>query len=98
MREFLEKQLDQFWKNFQVILVSNLFLACVAAAVYIHTRPAGSMDEGTLDWARTLSFNLLSLLGGLVGGIQIGKAMVPSGTTSTTISHTEPEPTEPPRA
>lgn len=73
MKDFLKDQFEQFWKNFQVILVSVLFLCAMGSALYIHTR--GGMDEGTMDWARTVTMSLLSLLGGLLGGIKIGKGL-----------------------
>ncbi len=62
-----------FWeKNFDKLMVFVLFLVTLGVAVLITFKPG--MDEGTLDWARTLTTSILSLLAGLVGGVAIEKA------------------------
>lgn len=87
MRDFIEKQLDQCWKNLDKLLMTWLFVMAMGSALYISTH--AGMDEGTLDWARTVTVSIFSVLAGLVGGVAIGKSQA-GATSSTTITHTEP--------
>jgi len=87
MKDFIEKQLDQCWKNLDKLMVCWLFVLAMISALFISTR--NGMDEGTLDWARTVTVSIFSVLAGLVGGVAIGKSQA-GATSSTTITHTEP--------
>ena len=87
MKDFIEKQLDQCWKNLDKLMVCFLFIIAMGAALMVSFR--GGMDEGTLDWARTVTVSIFSVLAGLVGGVAIGKSQA-GATSSTTITHTEP--------
>lgn len=76
MKELLKDQLDQCWKHLDklMIFVAFVFAMCVAVFISVHS----GMDEGTLDWARTITVSIFSVLAGLVGGIEMGKRMVPA--------------------
>lgn len=78
---------EKVWQNFDKILVAFVFESVLIAALFIHTRPG--MDEGTLDWARTLSTSIFSVLAGLVGGVAIGRTIAKNGTV------TNPKPPSP---
>ncbi len=87
MKDFIEKQLDQCWKNLDKLMMMWLFVMAMGSALFISTH--SNMDEGTLDWARTVTVSIFSVLAGLVGGVAIGKSQA-GATSSTTITHTEP--------
>jgi len=86
MKELLKDQLDQCWKHLEKLLIFTAFVYAMAIAVFISVH--GGMDEGTLDWARTITVSIFSVLAGLVGGIEMGKRMVPT-------VQAEPSPTPP---
>lgn len=87
MKDFIEKQLDQCWKNLDKLMIGGLFIFAMLAALVISLH--GGMDEGTLDWVRGVTISIFSVLAGLVGGVAIGKSQS-GATSSTTITHTEP--------
>ena len=76
MKELIKDQLDQCWKHLDKLMIFSAFVFAMCVAVYISTH--SGMDEGTLDWARTITVSIFSVLAGLVGGIEMGKKMVPS--------------------
>lgn len=63
--------MSQFWDKFDRILLATLFILSLAAAMFIMFYKGDTMDEGTADWARSMT-NLI--LGGLLG-LVTGRAL-----------------------
>ncbi len=76
MKELLRDQLDQCWKHLDKLLVFAAFIIAMSVAVFFAVWPR--VAEGTLDWSHTLAASVFSLFAGLVGGIEMGKKMVPA--------------------
>lgn len=71
---FIERQLEKCWAHIDKLMLFWLLVLGIGAAVYLQTR--GNMDEGTLDWTRGLSTNILSGLLGLLGGASMASRIL----------------------
>lgn len=88
---------DHVWANIYLIMLFILLLIWIGAALLIHMH--GGMDEGTMDWARESTGDVLSGFLGFGGGAAAGTAIAnrkavtntptPDNSTTTVDSHTE---------
>ena len=100
MNDKPETFMEHMWANLAPLMLFALFIVCMGSAMWIALH--GGMDEGTLDWARGNTGNVLSGLLGALGaggagyaaGIRKGTALSnPAPPDNSTITKTSSETT-----
>ena len=85
--------MEQFWKNFDKLLLTLLFALVLSMCVWFTLRK--DMDEGSLDWSRSTANLILGGLLGLITGKYIGAHSTTSEQTVVTTSTPDTKAIEP---